>query len=333
MDADRALSQAEIDALLSSIPQMAAETGAPEPAESKSPAVRYDFRAPDRFSKEQIRVLQMIHSTFGRHFSGSLSAALRCAVQVSFAHIEQSTFGDFSETIPDTVTTTVMTMDPLPGRCLVQFDLRVLLAAIDRLLGGRGKATKVEEDRELSDIELKLVHNLLEHFTSATRQAWSGLLEVHPTIVEVSSQNQLLHIALPSDAAVMVMFEIRMLDMSGMMNICLPYELLKPVTSKLTPQAWITAGSQGGDPESRKLVEQRLEKVPVSLSALLGTAQLAVRDLVDLNTGDVIVLDSEVQDEVALAVEDSLKFRGWPGVVRNRRAVKIARVLEEEGWL
>ena len=332
MDTDRALSQDEIDALLAAIPSNAA-AGSRENAGGDDGVRRYDFRAPDRFSKEQVRTLQMIYSAFGRHFSGSLSAALRCTVQVGFVHIEQSTFGDFSETLPESAITTVVAMEPLPGRCLVQFDMNVLLAAIDRLLGGHGTAIKVEEDRELTDIEQKLITNLLHHFENAMREAWAALLDVRPVVADISTRHQVLQIALPTDAAVMVVFEIRMQDMSGVMSVCLPYELLKPVAAKLTPQAWITAGGSGNGGQVRELVEFQVERVPVMVTALLGTVELAVRDLTDLRVGDVLVLDSVVTDEVEVVVENEPKYLGWPGLLRNHRAVKIASVLEDDGWL
>lgn len=330
---DRALSQEEIDALLAAIPDPGQM---PQPAEGFGKADnirRYDFRAPDRFSKEQVRTLQMVYSAVGRHFSSALSAALRSSVVVSFVHIEQSTFGDFSDMLSEGNVTTVVTMDPLPGRCLVQFDMKVLLAAVDRLLGWLGKPIKADQDRELTDIEAKLIYSLLHHFENAMREAWATLLEVHPSVSEISTRNQMLQIALPTDAAVMVVFEIRIHDLAGMMSICMPHEFLKPVVPRLTPQAWIAAGGSGLSSQARELVEYHVERVPVTLSAALGTAQLTVRDLVDLHVGDVIVLNSTVSDEVSVLIENEEKYRAWPGVVKNKRAIKIARVLEDDGWL
>lgn len=333
MDTDRSLSQAEIDALLSAIPQKGQGRQHFEPSEAGRRTSPYDFRAPDRFSKEHIRTLQMIHTALGRHLGGSLSAALRSSVHVAFLRIEQSTFGDFADTVPEMMVTAVLTMEPLPGRCLLQLDLRVLLAAVDRLLGGKGRPAKVADDRELTDIEVKLTHSLLEHFVSAAREAWSTVVDLTPAIADVSARKQLLQIALPTEAAVMVMFEVRINDLSGTMSLCLPYEMLKPVAPKLTPQAWITAGSRNGDGQVRELLEYQLERVPVELSALLGFADLPLRDLAQLEVGDIVILDSVVSDEVSVLVEGEPKFRAWPGLVANKRAVKIARLLEEDGWL
>jgi flagellar motor switch protein FliM len=303
------------------------------PSEGGGRTTRYDFRAPDRFSKDQIRILQTIHTTFGRHFGGSLSAALRCPVHVSFAHIEQSTFGDFAETIPDTMVTVVVTMEPLPARLLLQLDLRVLLSAVDRLLGGNGRPVKVPDDRELTDIEVKLSHSLLDHFLHSLREAWSTVLNVTPAITDISVRRQLLYVALPTEAAVMVMFELRIGEVSGMMSLCLPYEMLKPVAHRLTPQAWITAGLENGNGQSRELLEYQLERVPVEVCALLGTVDLPVRELMSLAVGDVVILDSVATDELQVTVEGEPKFSAWPGLVNNKRAIRIARVLEEDGWL
>lgn len=333
METDRALSQEEIDALLAAIPDSSSTAIAKGDSERHGGIRKYDFRAPDRFSKEQIRTLQMIYSAFGRQFSGSLSAALRYSVQVAFVHIEQSSFGDFSESLPESAITAVVTMEPLPGRCLVQFDLNILLTAIDRLLGGQGKPIKVGEDRELTDIELKLITGLLHHFEDAMHEAWASLLDARPTVQEVSNRNQILQIALPTDAAVMVVFEIRLHDVAGMMSVCLPYEFLKPVAPKLTPQAWVSASGLDVNGQTRELVEYQLERVPVNLTVQLGTAQVTLRDLLELHVGDVVVLDSDVSDELTVLIENKDKYLAWPGLIRNHRAVKIARVLQEETWL
>jgi flagellar motor switch protein FliM len=333
MEPDRPLTQEEIDALLKAVPELTGEAPRPPKQDGNGRVRRYDFRTPDRFSKEQVRILQMVYSTFGRHFSGALSAALRTAVQVAFVHIEQSTFGDFSESLPEAAITAVVTMEPLPGRCLVQLELPVVLAAIDRLLGGRGKPVKAEGERELSDIEAKLIRHLLRHLENATREAWAALLDIRPAVTDISARSQVLQVALPTDAAVMVVFEVRMGEVAGMMTVCLPYELLKPVAPKLTPQAWITAGSVSPQEEVRELLEYHVERVPVSVRAVLGMATLRMRDLLSLSPGDVVVLDSLIGDEVEIYVEQERKYTGWPGLIRNRRAVKVARVLEADEWV
>ena len=332
MEGDRSLTQEEIDALLSAVPEDGELVEPPEEEESTDVRV-YDFRAPDRLSREQIRTLQMVFSAFGRHFSGALSTALRMSVQVPFVHIEQSTFGDFGETVQENALTMTLAIEPLPGRCLVQFDIGVLLAAIDRLLGGRGKPVEVEADRELTDIEIKLISGLLSHFETAMREAWSAVLDVQPSFAEVSGGRQMVQIALPSDSAVMAMFEVRLQEVAGMMTITMPYELLKPVAARLTPQAWIAAEAINQGVHAREEVEAQVERVPVRLAVALGTANLKVRELTNLAVGDVMVLDAAVKDQVSVLVEGKQKYRAWPGLVGNRRAVKITEVLEDDEWL
>lgn len=131
----------------------------------------------------------------------------------------------------------------------------------------------------------------------------------------------------------MVAFETRLHDTAGPMSLCLPYEMLKPVAPRLTPQAWITAGALNGNGPSRELLEYQLERVPVEVSVLLGEVELPVRDLAGLEVGDVVILDSVVSDEVRVMVGGESKFQGWPGLVNNKRAVRIARVVEEDRWL
>jgi flagellar motor switch protein FliM len=165
------------------------------------------------------------------------------------------------------------------------------------------------------------------------REAWSTVLNVTPAITDISVRRQLLYVALPTEAAVMVMFELRIGEVSGMMSLCLPYEMLKPVAHRLTPQAWITAGLENGNGQSRELLEYQLERVPVEVCALLGTVDLPVRELMSLAVGDVVILDSVATDELQVTVEGEPKFSAWPGLVNNKRAIRIARVLEEDGWL
>ena len=231
MEPDKTLSQAEIDALLTILPADGlAVPGDPIPFGS---ARAYDFRSPDKFSKEQIRTLQMIHENFARRVSSSLAAYLRTTVQLTCVHIEQGSFADFIQNIPTPSLIAVLSMEPLPGRVLLALDAATATIAVDRLLGGFGRPA--EEDHEITDIEQSLIQRAIATLADGLREAWANVIDLKVNIEETALNPEFVQVALPSDAAILLGFEVKIRAYTGMMNICIPYSVLKPIVSKLSP--------------------------------------------------------------------------------------------------
>lgn len=324
MDQEKSLSQKEIDALLSILPiDDEAVTGANRFLGS---ARAYDFRSPDKFSKEQIRTLQMIHENFARRVGSSLAAYLRASVQLTHVHIEQGSFADFMQNIPTSSLAAVLKMTPLPGRALMTIDSITATVAIDRLLGGFGRPAG--DEHQITDIEQSLVQGLISYLAEGLQEAWKNVIALDVTIEETTLNPEFLQIALPSDAAIFLGFEIKIREINGAVSICLPYSLLKPIVSELSPHTWVSGEAEKVGKHHAGLLTH-LMQTEVDLTVLLGEIIVDFEELLHLQQGDVLALDTVIDRCLPLLVGESKKFLGQPGRTGNYMAVQIIDTLEK----
>lgn len=326
MAQDKTLSQNEIDALLAILPTDGGSL--PENAERFLGSVRtYDFRSPDKFSKEQIRTLQMIHENFARRLSSSLAAFLRATVNVSLVHVEQGSFVDFLQNIPSPSPTTVFKLDPLPGRVMLTFDAVIATTAVDRLLGGFGHP--IREHHEITDIEQSLLGSIIDYIADELEEAWRNVLTIKVSVVESTLNPQFVQVALPSDAAVFVGFEVRIRENIGVMSICIPYPVLKPIVSELSPHTWVAGETREAGMYQDGLITH-LKRAAVDMSVLLGEVNVDFEDLLHLQAGDVLVLDTHVQRPLPVMLGGHKQYVGQPGTIGRQMAVQIVDVMEED---
>jgi flagellar motor switch protein FliM len=321
---EKSLSQQEIDALLAILP----EDGSPLPGGPvpEAPARVYDFRSPDKFSKEQIRTLQMIHENFARHASSSLSVYLRAVVQITLVHIEQGSFADFIINIPTPSPVTILNMHPLPGRVLLTLDPATATIAVDRLLGGFGRVA--DDSHQITDIEQSLLTGVTEYLAEGLQQAWKNLIALEATIQETALNPEFVQIALPSDAAVFLGFEIKVRESTGMMSICIPYSVLKPIASELSPHTWV-AGEAKEAGVHRDSLLKHLRHANVDVSVLLGEITTDFDDLLHLQVGDVLVLDTSVGQPLPMLIENSKKYLAQPGLVGRHLGMQVTHAMED----
>ncbi len=329
---EKTLSQKEIDALLSILPSgdepVSAQMGGGVPGGPNRfiGTVRtYDFRSPDKFSKEQIRTLQMIHENFARRVSSTLAAYLRATVHLACVHIEQGSFADFLQNIPASSVAAVIKAEPLPGRILLTLDASIATIAIDRLLGGFGESL---EDHQVTDIEQSLILGFIQYFSDGLQEAWHNVIELEMGIEEITLNPEFVQVALPSDAAIFLGFETKIRENNGMMSICIPYSVLKPIVSELSPHTWVAGESREAGAHQQGLKEH-LKQTSVSVSVLLGETTVQFEDLLHIQTGDVLVLNTVVDRPLPILVGKRKRYIGHPGLTGSHMAVQITKVLEE----
>jgi flagellar motor switch protein FliM len=323
MEKDKFLTQKEIDALLTALPK----DGSPLPGDDKyiGTARAYDFRSPDKFSKEQMRTLQMIHENFARRLGSALGAYLRAAVQVACVHIEQGSFADFKQNLAAPSVVSVLSMAPLPGRILVATDASTATIMLDRLLGGFGRAAK--EGHEITDLERTLMEGIMAYVVDGLQDAWRNVITLNVALEETGFNPEFVQVALPSDAAVFMAFETRIHDTAGIMSICIPYPVLKPISSDLSPHTWV-AGEAKETVTHRDALMRQLEYVTVDVTVLLGQADVDFEELLQIQRGDVLVLNTVVGRPLPVLVGDARRYFGQPGLSANHVAVEIATMAE-----
>jgi flagellar motor switch protein FliM len=322
------LSQDEIDQLLTAISSGDIETEQVTQQADQRKIKIYDFKRPDKFSKEQIRTVSIMHETFARLTTTSLSAQLRSLVHVHVASVDQLTYEEFIRSIPNPTTLAVINMDPLKGSAVLEIDPSVTFSIIDRLFGGKGEGTKVT--RDLSDIEQSVMEGIIVRILGNMREAWSQVIDLRPRLGQIETNPQFAQIVPPTEMVVLVTLETKVGEVEGMMNFCIPYLTIEPIISKLSAQYWYSSVRRGTTTENLNILRDRLSSIDVKVAAEIGKMDLTVRDVLRLSAGDVIRLsNTRIGDPMVLKVGNKPKFLCRPGVVGNKLSVKITGKLED----
>lgn len=322
------LSQDEIDQLLTAISTGEIETEAVSQTQEQRKIKIYDFKRPDKFSKEQIRTVSIMHETFARLTTTAMSAQLRSLVNVHVASVDQLTYEEFIRSIPNPTTLGIINMDPLKGSAVLEIDPAITFSIIDRLFGGKGEGTKV--NRDLSDIEQSVMENIIVRILGNLREAWSQVIDLRPRLGQIETNPQFAQIVPPTEMVVLVTLETKVGEVEGMMNFCIPYLTIEPIISKLSAQYMYSSVRSGGTTENLNILKERLSMIGITVSAEIGNMNLTVRDVLSLRQGDVIRLpDVRIGDPMVLKIGTRDKFMCRPGVVGNKLAVQITEKLEE----
>lgn len=330
------LSQSEIDALLSALSsgELAPERAAVAAVGSEDEAVRrsikiYDFKRQNKFSKDHIRTLSMIHESFSRLLSTALSGQLRLLVQVEVVSVEQLTFDEYSRSLPSPTILNVFTMEPLVGTSLFEINIDITSAIIDRLLGGPGKVTRIR--RDLTDIERTLISTITQRLLATLSEAWQNILTFSPKLETMDMNPRFVQIVPPSDPVVLITFEAKFGENTGPLSLCIPYIVLEPVMGKISAQAMFATQRQSQSAEYRQNLMERVNATTVPFQVLLGETTITVSDVLSLGVGDVLPLGTPVDRDLEVLVGERHKFTGRPGTVRNKMALQITEVLDEPG--
>ena len=324
------LSQDEIDQLLMAISSGESESDDFKPVNDTRKIKIYDFKRPDKFSKEQIRTVQIMHETFSRLTTTSLSAQLRCMVQVHVASVDQLTYEEFIRSIPTPTTLAVINMDPLKGNAILEIDPAITFSMIDRLFGGVGQAAKVQ--RDLTDIEQSVMEGIIVRILANMRESWTQVIDLRPRLGQIETNPQFAQIVPPSEMVVLVTLETKVGDEEGMMNFCIPYITIEPIISKLSSQYWFSSVRRSSTTQYLGVLKDKLSTVDMDVVAEIGTIDLPVRDVLSLRAGDVVRLSNvRVGDPLTLSVGNKKKFYCQPGVIGKRMAVQIIDKIVQEG--
>lgn len=321
------LDQTEVDELLSAIDTGAIEeTGLsiPSIAEEREVTV-YDFKRPERVSKEQLRAITALHEGFARNFGAALSNFMRIIVEVDLSSVEQLTYSQFILSLPNPTCFSLLTAEPLEGSLILEMNPTVLFPIIDRLLGGGQDVVTIPE-RPLTNIEFRLASRIMDIAIEQLDEMWGHVLPGVKFEVERTESNpHLVQIVAPNEPVVLVSVEVSLGEHSGMVSICLPYSAIEPILSDMAKRNWFSRKSKKSSPEIRRLVERGLRRAVLPLSSYLGPTTLTVRELLDLEVGDILTTGSHADDEIFLEINGRLKYAGKPGQYRGRRAFMISR--------
>lgn len=321
------LSQSEIDSLLDALSSGTIKVEEVISDEKKKKVKPYDFRRPNKFSKDQLRTLVMLHENFARLLTTSLSTYLRSMIRVQVASIDQLTYEEFTKSLPNPTVMNVIALKPLEGDIIIEFSPQLAFAIIDRLLGGMG--TALDKVRELTDIEQTVIKRVVLKTLSNIKEAWQVVVDLDPFYESTELNPLFTQIIPPSDMIVLVTMDVRIGETFGLMNICLPYVVLEPIINRLNAQFWFARSGQNSSEQSISAIQNRLEQARVRVVVELGHANITVGELMGITAGDVIQLEQSVNELLAVRIGNHVKFRGSPGISGSRMAVQIGQLIQE----
>ncbi len=322
------LSQEEIDSLLSALSSGEVDMQDIQSKEEKS-VKNYDFKRPTKFSKEQLRTLELIFEHYGRLLSTNLPAYLRKNVTVTVVTSETITFNEFTNSLSNPVILGIANFQPLKGNIIIDMGSEVGYAILDRMLGGQGRA--IEKMRDFSEIELNILNRIMAVCTDLLREPWKNVLEITPYIERIETNTQFAQIIAPNEMIALVTLSIKIGEVEGFLNMCLPFITIQDIVDNLNTKFWFTNKNNSNDEDQSVYIESMLRKVDVPVKAVLGKSSIPVKDFLGLQVGDVIKLGTRVDSEMDIYVDKIKKFSAVPGKERDKYAVRVTSIYREEG--
>ncbi len=330
------LEQSEVDALLAAVDDGQVQQS-PSAPQANAPVVFgragrqqadvhiYDFKRPERVSKDQMRALEALHEGFSRNFGAALSGYLRTIIEVSVANIEQLTYSEFIHSLPNPTCFNLLKAEQLDGQLCLEISPLIIYPIIDRLLGGSNADLFIPQ-RPLTQIEQRLVQRITDRATQHLSEAWSNLTEMTFSVHDFESNPQLVQIVPPNETVVVVGFELKLGNRAGTMSLCIPYNVIEPIMGVLAAQNWFSYHRKGGHEDHQRKLRRNVGNAPVEMRAFLAQTTIKMSELLSLRVGDIITTDKPCRSDVLIQVEGRHKFMGQVGQFRNCKSIRITRV-------
>jgi flagellar motor switch protein FliM len=320
------LSQEEVDALLS---EFSGEEGV-LPAVAAAQPVNvslYDFRRPDRVSKEELRSLYYLHDRFARNFSSTLSAYLRCLTDVNLYSVEQITYDEFILSLPDPTYYNTVSMYPLEGSAVLEINPGILFPMIDKILGGKGESYGGAM-RTITDIERTLIEGVVDLILKDLEETWNQIFKLKMAVTAVETSPQLLQVVAPNEIVVLIVFELKLGEAKGFMNFCIPAVVLEPIVKRFSRDGY--ADRVKTSVEELKKITLNLLRTKVNLEAGIYDNTITVKELMAVKAGDVIRLKAKVSDEIYIKVNGIKKYSASQVRKDSQKAVQIVSLIPRE---
>ncbi len=328
------LSQEEVDALLKSHAKAAkgpapaagpvdrpTASAAPQKAKKAQQLKKvslYNFRRPDRVSREQMRSLHFMHDRFARNFSSSLSAYLRTITEVNLVSVEQLSYQEFLLSVPDPTCFNAISIRPLEGAFALEVNPQLVFPIIDKMLGGPGDPLK--QLRTMTDIEQSIFDGVLKLALDDLREAWRGIIDLDFKIQARETSPQLIQIVAPNEVVLLVVFEVKMSSVVGMINLAIPSIILEPVASKFDQEMY-TGYKKSGTFEEAKLLMESVKRCDMQVCAEIRGTSLRLSDILSLQEGDLIPLTKRFDAVLDLTVDGIPRFQGYVALNSNQKRV------------
>ena len=322
------LSQSEIDALLNALSTGDIEPDTVPKEEEKHKVKLYDFRSPQKFSKDHIRTLEMIHDNFARIISNYLTAQIRKNVKVKIETVEQITYEEFIHSIQNPTIMTMFKMAPLAGTILFETNPQFSFQVIDILLGGTGE--RENKSKEFSDIDKNIMLQVNSGIIENLKLAWDEIIPVEVEIEGIETNPAMNQTMAPNEPVALITFSVEMGSTSTYLNLCIPYMSIEKLVDKLVVQYWFKNEDDELKDESRVKIREGLNNVQVEIAAELGRTHISVEEFLKLCRGDIIKLDNKCNMPIKLLIENEEYFYAKPGTIGKNAGVAVLDIINKD---
>ena len=322
------LSQNEIDSLLSALSSGEIEADKVTSIEEEKKIKVYDFKTPNKFSKEHLRTLELIYENYARIISTYLSGQIRKSVKIKIESMQQFTYEEFIRSIPNPTILTVFRLYPLEGNLLFETNPDYVYQVLDILLGGTGE--KKFKSKEFTDIEKNIITRMNEGLISNMKLAWEDVMEVASEVVGVETNPALNQTLAPNESVALITFSVDLGKNHTFINLCIPFLSVEKILDKLEVQYWFRGRDEADKLESKTKIKERLKAVSVELTGVLGDATLKVQDFLSLKTGDVLTLSKKSTEPVKVKIMDKTYFYGKPGIIGKSRGIEVLDIIDKD---
>ena len=288
----------------------------------------YNFRRPDKFSKDNLRALRDIHREFSKAISLVLSGYLRMRVEIEIVSVDQLTYEEFVRSMPSPISVGVFEFEPLSGQILLGISFEVISCIVNRMLGGVGNIEA--QTRELTDIEKALAKKIINIIIKSLEDSWNAIIPVTGKFISLDDNYQSIQVATAGEIVALLTFEVQISGKHfGLFCLCFPYPVLETVLGHLSTQhIFQTKGLVASNDERLKMIS-KLNTSNVDLRVQFGQCNITLDDFLQLSEGDIIKLDNKVSDDLIVKVNGEKKFFARPGTMKDKICVKITDVYDE----
>ncbi|MFO1319747.1 MAG: flagellar motor switch protein FliM [Burkholderiales bacterium] len=318
--ADDILSQEEVDALLRGV------SGEPEEVESEAGngGVRaYDIGRQERIVRGRMPTLELINERFARLLRLGLYNFMRRSAEISINPVKVQKYGDFVRNLVVPTNLNVVHANPLRGSGLVIIEPTLVFQVVDHLFGGSGQIHTRIEGRDFTPTEQRVIQRLLDVIFAEFSKAWAPVYPLNLEYVRSEMNTQFANICTPTEVVVTASFTVDLGSGGGDVFVCLPYSTLEPIRDII--YSTFQADRAESDLRWVKMMTRQVQGAEVEVVATLATATLTLRELMDLEVGDVIPLN--IPDHVKAEVDGIPVLECKYGVANGQYALKVDRVL------
>ncbi len=321
------LSQSEIDELLSAL-DAGESISMEDHSEDENAGVRvYDFRTANKFYKEQMRTLNVVFDNFAYAMANKMTGMLHTVCEVEVISVEEQSFGEFNNSLPDPVVLGVVEMAPLSGSLLVEMCSSLVYGYVARLFGGTADYTM--SGKSFTEIEMSIVESVLYQTMDIMRESWEKIADVNPVLKRIETSSQFTQITALNEPSAIVTFNVQLDDIQGMMSICIPHIAIQPIAKLLTTVNWSLSTTDMRQESKEDILKDQVDNTYVTMQAHFNNTVTTLREILNMKKGDIICIDHSIREYITVNVEQLPKFKGVVGSENKKYAVQIAEIIKE----